>query len=135
MKNKILVFFLMCFSSTFFHASEVLSYSKKGNQVIFNCKDGSKLSLTINSNAVVKIWYDKSGKLMRSNPSFAVVNEKLENIGEVGVNEEPSAYEIFTSKLRIRINKNPMQLQIFDKYQKLIFSDFKDQGHVSDAKP
>lgn len=134
MKNKILVFFLMCFSSTFFHASEVLSYSKKGNQVIFNCKDGSKLSLTINSNAVVKIWYDKSGKLMRSNPSFAVVNEKLENIGEVGVNEEPSAYEIFTSKLRIRINKNPMQLQIFDKYQKLIFSDFKDQGHVSDAK-
>ncbi|WP_144281032.1 glycoside hydrolase family 31 protein [Chryseobacterium echinoideorum] len=134
MKNIILAFFLTCFSSTFFHASEVLSYSKKGNQVIFNCKDGSKLSLTINSNAVVKIWYDKSGKLTRSNPSFAVVNDKLENMGEVTVNEETSAYEIFTSKLRIRINKNPMQLQIFDKYQKLIFSDFKDQGHVSDAK-
>ncbi|WP_312903144.1 glycoside hydrolase family 31 protein, partial [Chryseobacterium taichungense] len=134
MKNIILAFFLTCFSSTFFHASEVLSYSKKGNQVIFNCKDGSKLSLTINSNAVVKIWYDKSGKLTRSNPSFAVVNDKLENMGEVNVNEETSAYEIFTSKLRIRINKTPMQLQIFDKYQKLIFSDFKDQGHVSDAK-
>lgn len=117
-----------------FMAAECTSYTKKGNQVIFNCKDGSKLSLTINSNAVVKIWYDKSGKLTRSNPSFAVVNDKLENMGEVNVNEETSAYEIFTSKLRIRINKNPMQLQIFDKYQKLIFSDFKDQGHVSDAK-
>lgn len=117
-----------------FMAAECTSYTKKGNQVIFNCKDGSKLSLTINSNAVVKIWYDKSGKLTRSNPSFAVVNDKLENMGEVTVNEETSAYEIFTSKLRIRINKNPMQLQIFDKYQKLIFSDFKDQGHVSDAK-
>ncbi|WP_312399894.1 TIM-barrel domain-containing protein [Chryseobacterium sp.] len=127
-----LVITLLC--SSMFMAAECTSYTKKGNQVIFNCKDGSKLSLTISSNAVVKIWYDKSGKLVRSNPSFAVVNEKLENIGEVGVNEEPSAYEIFTSKLRIRINKNPMQLQIFDKYQKLIFSDFKDQGHVSDAK-
>ncbi len=131
-KMIFLVITLLC--SSMFMAAECTSYTKKGNQVIFNCKDGSKLSLTISSNAVVKIWYDKSGKLVRSNPSFAVVNEKLENIGEVGVNEEPSAYEIFTSKLRIRINKNPMQLQIFDKYQKLIFSDFKDQGHVSDAK-
>lgn len=131
-KMIFLVMALLC--SSMFMAAECTSYTKKGNQVIFNCKDGSKLSLTINSNAVVKIWYDKSGKLTRSNPSFAVVNDKLENMGEVTVNEETSAYEIFTSKLRIRINKNPMQLQIFDKYQKLIFSDFKDQGHVSDAK-
>ena len=131
-KMIFLVIALLC--SSMFMAAECTSYTKKGNQVIFNCKDGSKLSLTINSNAVVKIWYDKSGKLTRSNPSFAVVNDKLENMGEVTVNEETSAYEIFTSKLRIRINKNPMQLQIFDKYQKLIFSDFKDQGHVSDAK-
>ena len=115
-------------------ATECTSYTKKGNQVTFNGKDGSKLSLTMNSNSVIKIWFDKSGKLIRSNPSFAVVNEKLENIGDIGVNEETSAYEIFTSKLRIRINKNPMQIQIFDKYQKLIYSDFKDQGHVSDAK-
>lgn len=115
-------------------ATECTSYTKKGNQVTFNGKDGSKLSLTMNSNSVIKIWFDKSGKLTRSNPSFAVVNEKLENIGDIGINEESSAYEIFTSKLRIRINKNPMQIQIFDKYQKLIYSDFKDQGHVSDAK-
>lgn len=115
-------------------ATECTSYTKKGNQVTFNGKDGSKLSLTMNSNSVIKIWFDKSGKLTRSNPSFAVVNEKLENIGDIGVNEETSAYEIFTSKLRIRINKNPMQIQIFDKYQKLIYSDFKDQGHVSVAK-
>ena len=115
-------------------ATECTSYTKKGNQVTFNGKDGSKLSLTMNSNSVIKIWFDKSGKLTRTNPSFAVVNEKLENIGDIGINEESSAYEIFTSKLRIRINKNPMQIQIFDKYQKLIYSDFKDQGHVSDAK-
>lgn len=122
------------FSSKMLFATECTSYTKKGNQVTFNGKDGSKLSLTMNSNSVIKIRFDKSGKLTRSNPSFAVVNEKLENIGDISVNEETSAYEIFTSKLRIRINKNPMQVQIFDKYQKLIYSDFKDQGHVSDTK-
>lgn len=134
--NKRLFYILIIslFSSKMLFATECTSYTKKGNQVTFNGKDGSKLSLTMNSNSVIKIWFDKSGKLTRTNPSFAVVNEKLENIGDIGVNEESSAYEIFTSKLRIRINKNPMQIQIFDKYQKLIYSDFKDQGHVSDAK-
>lgn len=115
-------------------ATECTSYTKKGNQVTFNGKDGSKLSLTMNSNSVIKIWFDKSGKLTRRNPSFAVVNEKLENIGDIGINEESSAYEIFTSKLRIRINKNPMQIQIFDKYQKLVFSDYNDKGNVPNGK-
>lgn len=135
MNNRLFyILIISLFSSKMLFATECTSYTKKGNQVTFNGKDGSKLSLTMNSNSVIKIWFDKSGKLTRSNPSFAVVNEKLENIGDIGINEESSAYEIFTSKLRIRINKNPMQIQIFDKYQKLIYSDFKDQGHVSDAK-
>ncbi|ROI07814.1 DUF4968 domain-containing protein [Chryseobacterium sp. H3056] len=134
MVKKMIFLVIALLYSAMVMATECTSYTKKGNQVIFNGKDGSKLSLTVNSNSVIKIWFDKSGKLTRSNPSFAVVNEKLENIGDIGVNEEPSAYEIFTSKLRIRINKNPMQLQIFDKYQKLIYSDFKDQGQVSDGK-
>lgn len=30
------------------------------------------------------------------------------------------------------MNKSPMQLQIFDKWQKLLFSDYKEIGHVSD---
>jgi len=134
MVKKMIFLVIALLYSAMVMATECTSYTKKGNQVIFNGKDGSKLSLTVNSNSVIKIWFDKSGKLTRSNASFAVVNEKLENIGDIGVNEEPSAYEIFTSKLRIRINKNPMQLQIFDKYQKLIYSDFKDQGQVSDGK-
>lgn len=133
---KKLIFLLAAFlfSTTMLFANECISYTKKGNQVIFNCKDGSKLSLTINSSSVIKVWFDQSGKLTRKNESFAVINEKLEDIGEINVNEEPSAYEIFTSKLRIRLNKNPMQLQIFDKWQKLIFSDFKEKGHVADSK-
>ena len=112
---------------------ECISYTKNGNQILFNTKDGAKLSLTINSGSVIKIWFDPTGKLIRKNESFAVVNENLEEVGEINVDEQAACYEIYTSKLRIRLNKNPMQLQIFDKWQKLIFSDFKDIGHVSDS--
>lgn len=112
-------------------ASEVTSYTKNTNQVIFNCKDGSKLSVLLSSSSIVKIWFDPTGKLQRKNQSFAVVSDELEKILDIQVNEEPTAYEIFTSKLRIRLNKNPMQLQIFDKWQKLLFSDYKDLGHTS----
>ncbi len=112
---------------------ECISYTKDGNKVIFDSSDGSKLSLDIKSSSVIKIWFDPAGKFTRSNESFAVVNESLEDVGTINVNNEPSCYEIYTSKLRIRLNKNPMQLQIFDKWQKLVFSDFKDIGHVSDS--
>ncbi|NDV68533.1 glycoside hydrolase family 31 protein [Dysgonomonas sp. 25] len=132
-KKILLVISGLILSSAIAIAGECISYEKKGNQVIFNCKDGSRLSLTINSSSVVKVWFDQSGKFVRNNESFAVVNEQLEDVGEINVNEEPACYEIFTSKLRIRVNKNPMQLQIFDKWQKLVFSDFQEKGHVSDA--
>lgn len=115
------------------NVQECVSYTKNGNQILFNTKDGAKLSLTINSGSVIKIWFDPTGKLIRKNESFAVVNENLEEVGEINVDEQAACYEIYTSKLRIRLNKNPMQLQIFDKWQKLIFSDFKDIGHVSDS--
>ncbi len=114
-------------------ATELISYTQNGNQVVFKTNDGSALSLTINSNSVIKIWFDPKGKLERRNESFAVVNENLEDVEEVNVNDEPSSYEIFTSQLRIRLHKNPMQLQIFDKYQRLVFSDYKDNGHVVDS--
>ncbi len=135
MIQKVWLFIIgLVFSSVALGAEECISYTKNGNRVIFNCKGGSKLSLTINSSSVVKVWFDQSGKFERNNESFAVVNESLEEVGEINVNDEPSCYEIFTSKLRIRINKNPMQLQIFDKWQKLVFGDFKEKGHIADSK-
>lgn len=127
----LIIGFSFCLTSLV--AGECTSYTQKGNQIIFNCRDGAKLALTINSNSVVKIRFDPSGKLTRNNESFAVINENLEDLKDIHVNDEPACYEIFTSKLRIRMNKNPMQLQIFDKWQKLLFSDFKEKGHVADS--
>ena len=62
-----------------------------------------------------------------------MINEELEEVGTIHVDEQAACYEIFTPKLRIRVNKSPMSLQIFDKYQKLLFSDYADKGHVSEG--
>ncbi|MCL2776331.1 MAG: DUF4968 domain-containing protein, partial [Oscillospiraceae bacterium] len=114
-------------------AKECISCAKEGNRIVFTASDSSKLALDFKSSSVIKIEFDASGKSVRGNESFAVVNENLESMDDVKVNNETSCFEIYTSKLRVRLNKNPMQLQIFDKWQKLIFGDFREMGHVSDS--
>src|SRR5690606_28982317 len=92
----------------------------------------AKVLLEVLSDDVLKIWVSPDGLFKRNNESFAVINEKLGNVSTISVNEETSAYEIFTSRLRVRINKNPFRLQIFDKYQKLLFGDYEDKGFVKE---
>nr|WP_235816446.1 TIM-barrel domain-containing protein [Bacteroides ihuae] len=109
------------------------SYFLQGNQVIFHLTDSAGLQLQLCSQSVVKIWFSPDGNFQRKSSSFAVINEQLESIDTIRVEEQPACYELFTSKLRIRVNKKPCSLQIFDKYQKLIFSDYADKGHVSEG--
>ncbi len=109
-----------------------LSYKTVGNKVEFSCEN-AKVQLTLCSGQVVKVWIDPEGTFNRSNPSFAVINEDLGWTGNVKVEEGPSSYEIFTGSLRIRVNKVPFKLDIFDKYQKLLFGDYNDKGFVKDG--
>ncbi|NDP28682.1 MAG: DUF4968 domain-containing protein, partial [Flavobacterium sp.] len=106
------------------------SYNISTNKVIFNCENQAKVQLQFCSGAVIKVWISADGTFNRSNESFAVVNEDLGWSGNINVNEETSAYEIFTEQLRIRVNKSPFKLQVFDKYQKLLFGDFNEKGFV-----
>ena len=85
------------------------------------------------SDDVIKVWYEPTGVFNRHNASFAIISEELEDVKNIQVEEQTQSFEIFTSKLRIRVNKHPFQLQLFDKYQKLLLSDFKDQGLISDS--
>lgn len=110
------------------------SFVKEGNTVTFHASDSSALQLRLCSQSVIRIWFSPDGSFRRSNPSFAVVNENLEDIGELNVDEQPSCYEIFTPYLRIRISKDPLSLQIFDKYQKLLFGDYAGKGRVSEGE-
>lgn len=109
-----------------------VSFDKQGNQVIFNFENKSKLLIKLCSRNVVKVWYEPTGSFSRSNESFAVVKEELEKITDVHVESQDQAYEIFTDFLRIRLNKHPFSLQIFDKYQKLLLGDYKDLGHQAE---
>ena len=102
------------------------SFSQKGREITFHLDNGAAFQLKLCGQSVVRVWYSPDGSLQRSNSSFAVINEELEDVGVVNVNEEASCYEIFTPTLRIRVNKSPLKFQIFDKYQKLVFSDYGD---------
>ena len=107
---------------------ECLSYSVKGSEITFNCEDSAKVRLKLANSSIVKVWYAPEGKFQRDNESFAVVNENLGQVNDIQVNESASAYEIFTGPLRIRVNRKPFQLQIFDKWQKLLFEGYQAQG-------
>lgn len=108
------------------------SYVINNNKVIFNCENNAKVLLQFCSGEVIKVWISADGNFKRNNESFAVIQENLGWKGTVDVKEETSVYEVFTDELRIRVNKTPFQLQIFDKYQKLLFSDYAEKGFVHD---
>jgi len=131
----ILLTFFISFQNGFTQSSgngrECIGYSVNGREVRFKVKDGSALSLSLCSPSALKIWFDPESKFQPSLPSFAVVNESLGDIGTLEVNEQNSCYEIYTATLRIRLNKNPMQLQIFDKWQKLLYSDYTGEGYLT----
>ena len=138
MRKYIYLFLMLCCLSLHLYGGNVTgnctSYSQEGRDVTFHIDDNSAVQLQLCSSSVVRVWFSPDGKLQRGNPSFAVINEKLEDVGTVRVDEQNACYEIFTPKLRIRVNKAPFSLQIFDKYQKLLFSDYADKGHISDGE-
>lgn len=106
------------------------AYRISGNTVTFDCSGDQKVQLQFCGEEVVRVWVSPKGDFQRSNASFAVINEDLGWQGEIKVQEEAAAYEIFTGALRVRINRAPFSLQIFDKYQKLLMGDYKDRGVV-----
>ncbi|MDR1681942.1 MAG: DUF4968 domain-containing protein [Candidatus Symbiothrix sp.] len=137
MINKIytsVIYFLLCFCANSVQANHpIVSYQINGNQIVFNSENESKIALKLCSGSLLKVWFSPDGKFLRNNESFAVINEELENMGQIRIEEQASCYELFTGELRIRVNKNPYQLQIYDKWQKLLLSDFNDKGFVVDS--
>lgn len=136
MKRYLTALFCLLLLTAGIHASasNCVRYTKDGRSINFIMEDHSVLQLKLCSQSVVRIWYSPDGSMQRKNQSFAVINEDLEDIGNINIEEQAACYEIFTDKLRIRVNKSPLSLQIFDKYQKLLFSDYADKGHVTDGK-
>lgn len=134
MQRIFFAFFLFSTTSLFAQQSPgtIRSFEVEGNQVIFSCENNARVLLQFCSRSVVKVWYEPTGVFHRENESFAVINEKLEDIS-IHVESSEQAYEVFTDFLRVRVEKSPFSLQIFDKYQKLLVGDYRE-GHSAGAE-
>ena len=115
----------------FANAGEGGAVKTDERSAIFTAADGSALELKICSGSVVRVRFSPDGNFC-SHESFAVTDENLEETG-LSFSEQEACYEIFTDKLRIRIDKDPLRLRIFDKYQKLLFSDCADKGRICEG--
>ncbi len=102
----------------------------KGNEVIFHCENQIDVQFKLIDEGIFRIWYDQNG-FSRNNPSFAVIKEP-EKIA-VNITEMTNRYEIYTGDLIVRVYKSPFSIKIFDKYQKLIMSDYQDKGFETDS--
>lgn len=113
------------------HTYTIISSKNEGNKVVFTCSDKLQIQIEQISPGILKFWYDQDG-FKRTNESFAVIKSGDES-AVLNVSEQPQSYEIYTGDLIVRINKSPLQLRIFDKYQKLLMEDFRDMGFEMDS--
>lgn len=110
-----------------------IGYEVKGNTVLFKGDNNAAVSLKLIANGLFQIWFSPDGRFEKKNESFAVITDSIDAVGSLQIHEQAQAYEIFTDLLRIRVNRSPFQLQVFDKYQRLLMSDFKGRGLEKDS--
>ena len=96
MRKYIYLFLILCCLSPHLYGGNVTgnctSYSQEGRDVTFHLDDNSAVQLQLCSPSVVRVWFSPDGKLQRGNPSFAVINEELEDVGTVRVDEQNACY-------------------------------------------
>lgn len=110
------------------------TYEVNRNQVIFGCDNGAKISLKFLDSRNIKFWFSPDGNFKRNNGSFAVINDEFHPDFQISVNASNSQYEIFTGDLRVMIQKEPLKIQVFDKYQRLVLGDYDAQAYVTEGE-
>ena len=109
------------------------NYELKQNTVTFGCENGAKLSLKFLDSRNIKFWFSPTGKFTRNNESFAVINEDFDPSYKIKVNESASNFEIFTGDLRVMVQKKPLKIDIFDKYQRLVLGDLNAEAYITEG--
>jgi len=110
-----------------------LSADKLDDKIIFNCENNIKVSLKVISSDILQLHYSKNSFKL-SNKSFAVIDSVLSEVGSFEFSKQSGSYEIYTGKLMVRIDKSPFKIRVFDKWQKLLIEDYKNQGFVIDSQ-
>ena len=109
------------------------TYSLNENTVTFGCESGAKISLKFLDSRNIKFWFSPAGKFTRNNESFAVINEDFDPSYEINVSESASNFEVFTGDLRVMVQKKPLKIDIFDKYQRLVLGDLNAEAYITEG--
>lgn len=110
-----------------------LSHEEDSNWVTFHCENKVSVRIEQVTPEIFKIWYDTDG-FRANNGSFAVVAENSKHKENLNLTENAQNIEIYTSTLIVRIQKDPFQIQFFDKYQKLLLEDYQDKGFIKEEE-
>ena len=62
-----------------------------------------------------------------------MINEDFDPGYEISVNESASNFEVFTGDLRVMVQKSPLKIDIFDKYQRLILGDVNAEAYITEG--
>ncbi len=109
-------------------------YTNLEDRVVFTCKNNIQVTLQLLSEGIVRMNFEELNNTLIRNTSFALTDDALTNGQKIKISEQAQSYEIFTSKLIIRVNKDPFQIRFFDKYQKLLLEDYEDKGFTLEGK-
>ncbi len=115
-----------------FYLGKILTYHKRGSEVIFKCEDSIQVLVKIVSPGMIKLWYTQNN-FKQNHPSFTVINDSIEKNENLNILEQSDHFEIYTGELIIRIQKDPFQVTFLDKYQKKLLADYQNKGYVKEA--
>ncbi|BAX82402.1 glycoside hydrolase family 31 protein [Labilibaculum antarcticum] len=111
-----------------------IAYTNLEDRVVFTCENNIKATLQLLGEGIVRMNFEELNDTLIRNTSFALTENALAKSQKINVSEQVQSYEIFTSKLIIRINKDPFQIRFFDKYQKLLLEDYEDKGFTLEGE-
>ena len=111
-----------------------IAYTNLEDRVVFTCENNIKATLQLLSEGIVRVSFEELNDTLIRNTSFALTEYALKKSQKINISEQAQSYEIFTSKLIIRINKDPFRIRFFDKYQKLLLEDYEDKGFALEGE-
>lgn len=116
---------------TIIQAGKCSSVIVEDNKAVFYCENNVSVLFEQLSSGVMKIWVDRED-FHNEEESFAVLNQETD-AERLNMAELDGSYEIYTGKLIVRVNKDPFQIRIFDKYQRLLMEDYQGRGFEADS--
>ncbi|MDR3219994.1 MAG: DUF4968 domain-containing protein [Dysgonamonadaceae bacterium] len=128
MKHTLIFFFLLCFALE--PKAQNTSVSRNGNHIAISVP-GEEIRLEFCSPALFRIRRSQD-KVFKENEQWMVRQYTFSPV-ELKTDDRPDVLYIETSDLHIRIVKNPVQIEVRDKSEQLLYSEQPGQRFFPDS--